>query len=370
MKQIIIFYPSFEKGGLEKTLTNLLINFSHKKIKIKLLSSKNSRVKELEKFNNFKIIYPKNIINIFSNRVNTAFSCALSLINLLKKSNPDQTIVHSMQSNVIPIMICKIFGYKIVIRNSEDPISSLKHDSNLISFAFICIFRFIFYNCVDKIITNSRGSAKSLRFFLFKRNFKKVRYIYNPFINKIKNINSNKKKIIMSAGRLTKQKNFKMLILAFIKSKLYLEGYKLYIYGKGKEKNNLNFLIKSQKMNKSVILKGYKKNLSKEYSKAKIFVLSSIYEGLGNVLIEALNHGTPCIATNCRSGPNEILLFGKGGYIVPIFDINKLSKVLKLSIKNYSLSQKKLIYARNELSRFSSKKQCEEYFNELKNTLK
>lgn len=370
LKQIIIFYPSFERGGVEKTIFNLLNYFKDKNIKIKLISAKNTRINILKKINNCSLIHPKEKINIFSNRLNTAFNCGLLLFKLLKMSNSNQTIIHSMQSNIIPIIICKIMGFKIIIRNSENPISSLRYDSNKFSFVLIYILRFIFYNCADKIITNSKGSAKSLKLFLLRNNFNKVKYIYNPFIRKVFKINKHKKKIIMSAGRLTKQKNFSNLIRAFIKSELYLDGYKLFIYGEGEDKRNLKLLIKDEKMSKVIFLKGYKKKLNREYSKAKIFVLPSIYEGLGNVLIEAINYGTPCIATNCQSGPNEILSFGKGGYIVPIFDVNSLSETLKLSVKNYRLSLKKLKYARSKLSRFFAKSQSNKYFYELKKTLR
>ena len=71
-------------------------------------------------------------------------------------------------------------------------------------------------------------------------------------------------------------------------------------------------------MNKKIFLIGYEENLEKIYKQSKLFVLPSIYEGLGNVLIDALNFRLPCIATNCKSGPEEILCKGKAGYIVPI----------------------------------------------------
>ena len=61
--------------------------------------------------------------------------------------------------------------------------------------------------------------------------------------------------------------------------------------------------------------KGWVKNTTPYLKKSKIFVLSSSYEGLGNVLIDAINYNVPCVSTNCPSGPSEILLNGKGGFL-------------------------------------------------------
>ena len=87
--------------------------------------------------------------------------------------------------------------------------SFIKYELNFLASYLIFILRFIFYNLVDKIITNSKGSSNSLKFFLFGKNKDKVKYIYNPYIEKIRKINLKKKEnLILAVGRLCKQKNF------------------------------------------------------------------------------------------------------------------------------------------------------------------
>ena len=178
-----------------------------------------------------------------------------------------------------------------------------------------------------------------------------------------------KKNIVMTAGRLTIQKNFIFLIDAFKRSSLIKKGYILNIFGKGYLEKKIKSKIKSEKLNNSVFLKGWSNNLTNEYKKSKIFVLPSLYEGLGNVLIEAINYGAFSIATNCKSGPSEILMNGKGGPIVPINDTIFLAKTLDDISINNKFAQKKLNIAKKNLKRFNYKSQSQKYFNLLNDVL-
>ena len=168
IKNIIIFYPSFEAGGVEKIIENLTFFFTKKGLKVYLISTKTKNLKILKNIKNLNILTTKNeYLNILPNRISSSINCIGLLKNLLNKLDKKNTVVHSMQSNFIPIIISKLKGFKIVIRNSENPISSIKYAENKISSYIIFFLRFIFYNLSDKIITNSKGSSLSLRYFLF-----------------------------------------------------------------------------------------------------------------------------------------------------------------------------------------------------------
>ena len=95
------------------------------------------------------------------------------------------------------------------------------------------------------------------------------------------------------------------------------------------------------KINNRVIFKGWVKNTLTYLKLSKIFVLSSVYEGLGNVLIDSINYNTPCISTDCHSGPREILLNGKGGYLVKVKSPELLAEKINFCINNYSKALKK-----------------------------
>ena len=188
LKNLIIYYPSFEKGGVEKIIMNLISYFETKKINVYLISENNSNLKFLNKFKFVKLVSPKKKFSSFlPERFNKAFNCLFPLINLLNKMNRKNTVIHSMQSSYLPILVSKFKNFRIVVRNSEDPISSIKFADKIILSSLIFLLRFIFYNFADKIITNSKGSANSLRLFMFGKNKKKIQYIYNPYLTKKKN---------------------------------------------------------------------------------------------------------------------------------------------------------------------------------------
>ena len=114
---------------------------------------------------------------------------------------------------------------------------------------------------------------------------------------------------------------------------------------------------------------GWQSKVDANYHKAKLFVLPSVYEGLGNVLIDAINHSVPCIATNCKSGPKEILDNGKGGYIVPVKNISALSDKMIFAIKNKKITQEKVKFSKKRLFRFNSETQSKKYLNYLNSIL-
>ncbi len=181
---IILFYPSFEKGGVEEIIKNLIIFNKTKKKKIFLITNENKQVRNIERVKNLHILSKLIKKNIFlPYRVWSSIICSIELFKILKRFNKSNTLIHSMQSNIFSILVARLKGFKIAIRNSEDPISSIKFADNKIIAYFIFLIRFIFYNLPDKIITNSKGSADSLKLFTFGKNKKKINFIYNPYLS-------------------------------------------------------------------------------------------------------------------------------------------------------------------------------------------
>ena len=126
-------------------------------------------------------------------------------------------------------------------------------------------------------------------------------------------------------------------------------------------KDKLKKKIDELNLNKNVIIMGWTENTQKFLKNAKIFVLSSLYEGLGNVLIDSINYDVPCISTDCFSGPREILLNGKGGFLVKNNDVVDLSNKMKFCISNYKLAIKKNNISKKYLKRFLTIDRVREY---------
>ncbi len=133
--------------------------------------------------------------------------------------------------------------------------------------------------------------------------------------------------VIMGAGRLTKQKDFATLISAFALASKQ-RNLRLILVGDGEEKDELISMIGKLQLNDRVDLVGFQKNLPAWLSRADCFVSSSAWEGLGNVIAEALALGVPIVSTDCISGPRYILEDGKLGQLVPIKDPTALSEAI------------------------------------------
>jgi glycosyltransferase involved in cell wall biosynthesis len=132
-------------------------------------------------------------------------------------------------------------------------------------------------------------------------------------------LNDKSMPILIAAGNLAPWKGFTDLILA-MHEVLKVKDARLIILGDGPLKNELNSLIIKLNIQKFVKLKGYVENPLKYFRRANIFILSSHVEGMPNVLVEAIMCGCTPVATNCPTGPREVLKSGEYGYLVPVSD--------------------------------------------------
>lgn len=130
--------------------------------------------------------------------------------------------------------------------------------------------------------------------------------------------------VVLGVGRLTEQKDFATLIRAFAQVRR-LRPARLVILGEGELRAQLEALIRDLHLEEDVVLPGFIPNPFAWMRRADVFVLSSLFEGCGNVLVEAMACGTPVIATNCPSGPAEILQGGTYGTLVPVGDVQSIA---------------------------------------------
>ncbi|AVR00346.1 hypothetical protein OBCHQ24_15490 [Oceanobacillus iheyensis] len=131
--------------------------------------------------------------------------------------------------------------------------------------------------------------------------------------------------------KINPQKGFDVLLKAFKQVNTTLSNTHLTIMGEGKQREELEFLAKDLNLEQNVSLVGYKENPYPYYYYSDLYILSSRYEGFPNTLLEALACGTKVIATNCKSGPIEIIEDNNYGVLVPVDD----EKVLAKSIIEY-----------------------------------
>jgi N-acetylgalactosamine-N,N'-diacetylbacillosaminyl-diphospho-undecaprenol 4-alpha-N-acetylgalactosaminyltransferase len=237
--------------------------------------------------------------------------------------------------------LSKVFGAKHKCLISERNTASLVYESSsLIDKANRLLIK-ILYPKSNLIIAISKGVKRDL-IENFNIGKDKIVVIYNPV--DIKTINNKASEYIkhswlddnsiytlISIGRLEKQKNQKLLIKAFRIVNQNFPNTRLLILGEGSQRCQLQQLVVELNLNSFIELPGITDNPFAYLSRADVFVLSSSFEGFGNVIVEAMVCKCPVVSTDCLSGPSEIINHGKNGILVPVDNVEKLSaSIIKL----------------------------------------
>lgn len=139
--------------------------------------------------------------------------------------------------------------------------------------------------------------------------------------------------VVLGAGKLKPQKDFATLIQAFAKVRAQRPA-RLIILGEGKSAPQLRAMAHKLGVSKDVDFPGYVQNPFAFYRRASVFVLSSMWEGLPNALIEALACGCPVVSTDCPSGPSEILDGGRFGALVPVGDPTEMADAILATLSD------------------------------------
>ena len=170
-----------------------------------------------------------------------------------------------------------------------------------------------------------------------------------------------KENTVISVGRLERQKDFVTLIKAYKKVAELYPDWKLKIYGQGNRKDELQNLIEKENLTTSGKLCGVTHTPFLEMKKARIFVLSSFYEGFPNVLCEAMHAGLPCISTKCECGPSELINDGKSGFLVQIGDADQMAEKIVTLVENETLRRTMGEEAEKSTERLSREVICQKW---------
>lgn len=343
-------------GGADTSLSRLINNLDKNKYSIYFITLKKNNLKLKEK-NKIKIIKINSTRTVFS---------IIKIRKILKKDKNKKFKKYIFLSNqnfanIISFFITFKLDWIKLCLIERNHLDEFKYNKNFKNF-IIKILMKILYKYADKII----GISKKLSLDLKKFSKSNIQTIYNPAFDKDiyklskKKIflKKNKNKIILNIARLEKQKDHITLLRGFKESLKKIDSI-LIIIGYGSQKKNILKFIKENDLKEKVILLDKVSNPYPYYKKANLFILTSLYEGFGNVLTEAAMFRVPVISTNCNSGPREILMNGKGGDLVKIYDYKKLSEKIITNLNCRNLKKIKII--KNNLKRFSIKKNIKSY---------
>lgn len=279
------------------------------------------------------------VVNLQAMRVLTSLP---KLVRYLRRERPAAVLTAMEHSSVIAIWARAIARVPTAIMATVHTNLSevVKHAPSrkvrLVPLACRC-----FLHRADAVVAVSQGVADDLVEHAPKCQAR-IKVIYNPIISS--NILSQAKQpvdhvwfgperapVILGVGRLVQQKDFATLIRAFALLRQQ-RPVRLLILGEGEERPQLEALAAELGVQHDVSLPGYEENPYKFMSKAALFVLSSAWEGFGNVLVEALAVGAPVVATDCKNGPREILEVVRQGKLVRVGDVDGLAKEMLASL--------------------------------------
>lgn len=339
MKKILFYIDSMQKGGANRVMANLVDYFTKKGFYVILVNDivADRDIQEYEVNTSAKRI----ILNISgSNTIISNFKRIRKLRKIIHEEKPDSVLSFMGPPNIRMLLASIFMSCRKIVSVRNDP--NREYGKNIIKKIFT---NFIFL-LADGCVFQTEDASK----YFFSRIKAKSTIIVNP-VNEIffNTSSSETRKNVITVGRLFPQKNHKLLIRAFaLISEKFLDE-KLIIFGEGPLKSELKEYASDLGIEDRVFFPGSITNVNVELSKAKVFVLSSDYEGLPNALMEAMACGTAVVATDCPSGgPKYLLKESNAGILVSCNNVDEMAEAI-----NVMMSEEKNSFYRNQAKKKS-----------------
>ena len=333
MSSLAIFLPCLYGGGVERVLVNLMRGFVEQGLVEQGL--KIDLVLAFVEGPYLSLVPPEvRIVDLECKRLRASLP---ALVRYLKENKPAVLLTAMEDTNLIALWSRVLAGVSTrVVVSVHNTLSQESQNATQLKRRMAPYFARLFYPWADAVVTVSEGAAEDLaRLGLSKE---QIKVIYNPVVTPdlFKKITEppdhpwfepGSPPVILGVGRLEKQKDFPTLIRAFAQMHKQRPA-RLMILGEGKDRPDLEALVQELGLEDDVALPGFVANPFAYMASSAVFVLSSLYEGLPTVLIEAIAVGTRVVSTDCPSGPTEILENGRYGKLVAVGDIKGMAEAI------------------------------------------
>jgi len=347
-------------GGADLSISRLINGIDKEKYDIELITINKPKIKTKIKA---KIKY----LQLKVDRTFLAYKLINKHIELDTKYQRKIFISNQNFANSLStILLRKRDDLKLVLFE-RNHIDELNYYYDFVDFIKKNIIKFLikfFYKYADLVLTNSQESSLDLKKFTSC----KIKTLYNPCFLKLHNQKrkkTSKKIVILNVSRFSNQKDHITLLKGFNNSR-YKDKFLLKLVGYGENEEKINKFIYEHKLKNVKIFKNIF-NQKLIYSNSDLFILTSLYEGFPNVLVEAASYRIPIISSNFKSGCKEILLNGKAGTIFNKKNHKELSDLIdRFYCDRFFFKKKELICAKN-LKRFSYDKILKEFNKILSN---
>lgn len=320
--KLLFYINTLSHGGAEKVLSNLANMFYCKGKDVVFVTSYpvyngyelHNGIKHiyLEKSKNNSGVLKRNIIR------------TIELRKIIKEEKPNVVISFLPESNFRAIVAARSMNVPVIISVRNDP--QKEYASSL----YKKVQR-ILYPQASGIVFQTRDAQK----WFPQKIQKKSCIIMNQIDANFFNTPRAEALYYCAIGRLTKQKNYEVMIRAFSNFNKIYSNELLYIYGAGPCEEKLKQLIKELGAENNIFLMGITDNIPSVLSNAKAFIMSSDYEGMPNALLEAMAMGLPVISTDCPcGGPNMLIENGKNGILTSVGNIDDIkNSLIKIQIE-------------------------------------
>lgn len=335
-QKILLFLPNLYSGGAQRVFLRLyraLRKFCPD-VKLVVAQKRGELITAIQK-EDLPVVY------LNSNRLLTSF---FSLKRFIKAEKPNVIISTMNYANVFVGFVAWISRYRgvIIMREANTMQKNRNQRVRGLRFYFLLLLMRFFYSRAHAIIANAADIATDLDHFKIIKK-EQVKIIPNPvidnvFLHNLKEpvnhpwIKDLSLRIVLGIGRFSEQKNFDLLIEAFSVAQSQVNNLRLIIIGSGGLRKHYESLLERHNIANKVCLPGYVENPIAYMREAAVVVSSSNWEGMPNVLIEALGAGCNVVATNCPGATAEVLGHGRYGCLVPPNDVREMaSAIMRLS---------------------------------------
>jgi glycosyltransferase involved in cell wall biosynthesis len=331
-KRLAFFLPGLYDGGAERIMLNLAKGITARGFPVDLVLARAEGPFLAELPDSVRLIDLKASRVLYSTP---------ALVRYLRHERP-VALLSILYANIIALWARRLAGIPLrVILGEHNTLSSVVNGEGGLRWRLFPSLARRFYPWADGIVAVSTGVANDLA-KLTNIPLDRIQVIYNPIVTselfeKSKSaiehpwFKSGEPPVLLAVGRLTIQKAFDVLIRAFAEVRKN-HRVRLLILGEGEERLPLEALIREYELGQDISMPGFVPNPYPYMAHAAGFVLSSRWEGLPTVLVEAMSLGAPIISTDCPSGPREILSDGKYGLLVPVEDPRALAAAISTTL--------------------------------------
>lgn len=325
-KKVMFVISSLGGGGAERVLTNIAGAMAENGIKVKILKTAHKTT------TNYNLNHKIEVIQVpkyDTNPIKKAY-CMIRYMRKVFLDNLDYTIISFLSDNNVLSLISSLgLRNKVVICERNDPSKNFGNQ-------FMRIIRNIIYELADWNVFQTEDMKR----YFSKRIQKKGTIIPNPVIiasDEFYDAYKSKNRII-AAGRLTKQKNYPLMIDAFEILHEKHPDIMLEIYGEGELKSYLQKLIKTKNLENVIEILPFSSKINELMLDSIAYISSSDYEGISNTMLEAMALGVPTVVTDCPVGGGRLMIKNEeNGILVPVNDVKALADAMIRIVTDSSL---------------------------------